>query len=372
MAEANEQTRRNTVLIVDDGTENVALVNAVLRDAYRIQAARDGRTALQLCARDGGPDLILLDVMMPGMDGYEVCRKLKENPKTAEIPVIFITARSDAEDEQRGLDLGAVDYIAKPISPPILAARVRTHLRLKSVRDFFRDKSTFLEEEVLRRTLQISAIQEATMVALGSLAETRDNETGDHIRRTQHYVRTLAQKLSEHTSFAQALTTEIIGLLYKSAPLHDIGKVGIPDSILLKPGKLSVEEFEIMKTHTTLGRNSLLAAEKLLDSPKSFLHFGQEIAWTHHERWDGSGYPRGLTGNEIPLPGRIMAVVDVYDALRSKRVYKPAMPHEAALAIIREGSGTHFDALVVEGFLEIASQLPGISRRFSDEQGPVP
>jgi len=362
------QQRRNTVLIVDDSPDNIAMINEFLKDTYRTEAARDGSTALKICSKDEPLDLILLDVSMPGMDGYEVCRKLKEDPKTAEIPVIFITARSDPEDEQRGLDLGAVDYITKPISMPILAARVRTHLRLKSVRDFLSDKGAFLEEEVLRRTRQINAIQDATMVALGSLAETRDNETGNHIRRTQHYVKALAEKLSPHADFAGALIADTIGMLYKSAPLHDIGKVGIPDSILLKPGKLSAEEFTIMKTHTTLGRNALLAAEKLLDSPSSFLHFGHEIAWTHHERWDGSGYPRGISGNDIPLPGRIMAVVDVYDALVSRRVYKPAMGHEAALSIIAEGSGTHFDARVVEGFLQIAGQLPEIVRRFSDTQ----
>jgi putative two-component system response regulator len=369
MADLDEQARRHTILIVDDASENIALMSAVLRDSYRTQAARDGQTALEVCAKNGGPDLILLDVMMPGMDGYEVCRKLKENPKTSDIPVIFITARADTEAEQRGLDLGAVDYITKPISPPILAARVRTHLRLKSVRDFLRDKSDFLEEEVLRRTRQINVIQDATMVALGSLAETRDNETGNHIRRTQHYVRALALTLSQYPVFAKDLTPEIIGMLYKSAPLHDIGKVGIPDSILLKPGRLTAEEFEVMKTHTTLGRNAILAAERLLASPKSFLFYAHQIAWTHHERWDGSGYPQGLAGSDIPLPGRLMAVVDVYDALLSKRVYKPAMSREAALTIIREGSGTHFDAVVVEGFLEIADLLPSISSKFSEDQG---
>jgi putative two-component system response regulator len=371
MADVNEHVHRNTVLIVDDASENIALMSAVLKESYRTLAARDGRTALQLCTRDGQPDLILLDVMMPGMDGYEVCRLLKENPKTAEIPVIFITARSDTEDEQRGLDLGAVDYITKPISPPILAARVRTHLRLKSARDFLRDKSQYLEEEVLRRTRQVNAIQDATMVALGSLAETRDNETGNHIRRTQHYVRMLALTLSQHTDFASTLTPDVIGLLYKSAPLHDIGKVGIPDSILLKPGKLSAEEYEVMKTHTTLGRNAILAAEKLLDSPMSFLHFAREIAWTHHEKWNGSGYPQGLSENAIPLPGRIMAVVDVYDALLSKRVYKPAMSHDAAVEIIRDGSGTHFDAHVVEAFLDIAGMLPEITLKLLAEHGGV-
>jgi putative two-component system response regulator len=369
MSDLDEQARRHTILIVDDASENIALLSALLRDSYGTLAARDGKSALELCAGNGGPDLILLDVMMPGMDGYEVCRRLKENPKTSDIPVIFITARDDSDAEQRGLDLGAVDYITKPISPPILAARVRTHLRLKSVRDFLRDKSDFLEEEVLRRTRQINAIQDATMVALGSLAETRDNETGNHIRRTQHYVQALALTMSQHTAFARDLTPEIIGMLFKSAPLHDIGKVGIPDAILLKPGKLTPEEFEIMKTHTTLGRNAILAAEKLLASPRSFLHFAREIAWTHHEHWDGAGYPQGLRGDAIPLPGRIMAVVDVYDALLSKRVYKAAMPHASALSIIREGSGTHFDAVIVEGFLEIADLLPSISRRFSEDEG---
>ena len=363
--------RSNTVLIVDDSPDNIAIITEFLKDTYLTKGARDGSTALKICSKDGPLDLILLDVSMPGMDGYEVCRKLKEDPKTAEIPVIFITARSDPEDEQRGFDLGAVDYITKPISMPILAARVRTHLRLKSVRDFLVDKSAFLEEEVLRRTRQISSIQDATMVALGSLAETRDNETGNHIRRTQHYVKALAENLSQRAAFAEALTAETIGMLYKSAPLHDIGKVGIPDSILLKPGKLSAEEFTIMKTHTTLGRSALLAAEKLLDSPSSFLHFGHEIAWTHHERWDGAGYPRGISKDDIPLPGRIMAVVDVYDALVSRRVYKPAMGHEAALSIIAEGSGTHFDPLVVEGFMGIAGQLPGIFRRFTDAEAGV-
>src|SRR5208337_1482260 len=169
--------------------------------------------------------------------------------------------------------------------------------------------------------------------------------------------------------YAEDLTPDIIGLLYKSAPLHDIGKVGIPDRILLKPGKLTAEEFEIMKTHTTLGRNAILAAERLLESPTTFLHMAREIAWTHHEQWDGTGYPQGLSRNDIPLPGRLMAVVDVYDALLSKRIYKSAVPQETALAIIKEGAGTHFDALVVEGFLEIADQLPKLSQKFSDEQG---
>ena len=361
-----ENNKRSTILIVDDTPENIFLISSLLKDSYRMKVATEGETALRLAAADGRPDLILLDVMMPGMDGYEVCRRLKENPKTSDIPVIFLTAKTDVEDEKRGLELGAVDYIAKPISPPIVTARVRTHLQLKTARDFLRDKSDFLEQEVQRRTREISAIQDATMVAMGSLAETRDNETGNHIRRTQHYVRALASILREHPRMSGFLTPATIDLLYKSAPLHDIGKVGIPDSILLKPGKLTLEEFEIMKTHTTLGRNAIQAAERLLDSPTTFLHLAREIAWTHHEKWDGKGYPQGLSGNDIPVPGRLMAIVDVYDALLSKRVYKPAIPHETALSMIREGSGTHFDPDIVDGFLEIAAMLPEISRRFGD------
>ena len=366
MTEGDESVKRPTILIVDDTPENIALISLLLKGEYRTKVATEGETALRLASTNGRPDLILLDVMMPGMDGYEVCRRLKENPKTADIPVIFLTARSDVEDERRGLELGAVDYIAKPISPPIVAARVRTHLQLKSARDFLRDKSEFLEQEVQRRTREISAIQDATMVAMGSLAETRDNETGNHIRRTQLSMRALATKMREYARLAGFLTSDTIDLLYKSAPLHDIGKVGIPDSILMKPGKLTPEEFEIMKTHTTLGRNAIQAAERLLDSPTTFLHCAREIAWTHHERWDGKGYPQGLSGNDIPVPGRLMAVVDVYDALLSKRVYKPAIPHGAALSMIREGAGTHFDPAIVDGFFEIAGQLPEVSRRFKD------
>ena len=367
MSELHDPGRRNTILIVDDAPENIALISSLLRGSYHTQAARDGQAALHLASADDPPDLILLDVTMPIMDGYEVCQRLKANSKTSEIPVIFITARSETEDEQRGLDLGAVDYITKPISPAILAARVRTHLRLKSVSDFLRDKNFFLEQEIQARTRQISAIQDATMVAMGSLAETRDNETGNHIRRSQLYLKALAVKMSEHDDFTDILEPSMIEVLYKSAPLHDIGKVGIPDSILLKAGKLTTEEFEIMKEHTTIGRDAILAAERLLDSPTTFLHIASEIAWSHHERWDGTGYPQGISGNDIPFPGRLMAVVDVYDALVSKRIYKPAMTHESAREIITQGSGTHFDPRIVEGFLAIADEFPAIARRFSEE-----
>lgn len=354
---------RPSILIVDDTPENIALMTSVLGSNYQTKAATSGERALSIAFSEP-PDLILLDVTMPAMDGYEVCRQLKQNPKTVDVPVIFVTSRSEQEDEQTGLDTGAVDYVTKPIRPGIVAARVRTHLQLKGARDFLRDKSEYLEKEIARRTREISMIQDVTMVAMGSLAETRDNETGNHIRRTQHYVRVLATELSEHPRFARYLTAETADLIYKSAPLHDIGKVGIPDSILLKPDKLTPEEFEIMKTHTTLGRDSILAAEKLMDSSTSFLRIAREIAWSHHEKWDGTGYPRGLAGEDIPLPGRLMAVADVYDALISKRVYKSAIPHERAVSMIQEGSRSHFDPDVASAFLRVSGHLDEIARKY--------
>jgi len=309
--------------------------------------------------------------MMPGMDGYEVCRRLKAEAATRDIPVIFLTAKSEVEDETRGLELGAVDYITKPVSPPIVLARVRTQLTLKAAADFLKDQNAYLEAEVARRTREVATIQEVTIVAMASLAETRDNETGNHIRRTQNYVKALALQLGAHPRFAGYLTAENVELVYKSAPLHDIGKVGIPDRILLKPGRFTPEEFEIMKTHTTLGRAAILAAERVLDMPNSFLQCAREIAYSHQEKWDGSGYPEGLSGDDIPIAARLMAVADVYDALISRRVYKEPMPHAQAMEVIRQGSSAHFDPDIVEAFLAIADEFEAIARRFADTHEDV-
>ncbi|PKL09006.1 MAG: two-component system response regulator [Spirochaetae bacterium HGW-Spirochaetae-7] len=355
-----------TILIVDDTIDNIVLLSEILRHKYRIKIATSGEMALEIVSRDYRPDLILLDIMMPGMDGYEVCRRLKADPKSETIPLIFLTTKSDVSDEQMGLELGAEDYIAKPISPSIVLARIRNHLHLKNIRDFLRDKNEFLETEVARRTSEVRAIQDVLMVALGSLAETRDNETGNHIRRTQKYIRALAYRARDFPRFRRYLSEETIELLHKSAPLHDIGKVGIPDCILMKPGKLSAEEFEIMKTHTTIGGNAILAAERQLHVSTSFLHFSSEIALYHHERWDGSGYPKGLSGNEIPISALLMGIPDVYDALISKRVYKQAFSHEQALSMIREGSGTQFDPEVVEAFMDISLEFDRIAQSFND------
>lgn len=355
-----------TVLVVDDTPDNLSLMGGLLRDHYHVKVANQGERALKIAQGEQPPDLILLDIMMPGMDGYEVCRRLKANLHTRDIPVIFLTARADMEDERLGLELGAVDYITKPISPPILLARVATHLALKASADFLRDKSAYLEREVALRTLEVQAIQDVTIMAMTSLAETRDNETGNHIRRTQLYVKALAEHLRDHPRFAHVLTDRMIDLLYKSAPLHDIGKIGIPDAILLKPGKLTVQEFEVMKTHTTLGRNAIEEAERRLGMRVAFLSVSKEIAYSHQEKWDGSGYPEGLKGDAIPVSARLMAVADVYDALISKRVYKPAFPHEQACATIVKGRGTHFDPDMVDAFVEIAQDFLRISQRYPD------
>ncbi|MBW7903472.1 MAG: two-component system response regulator [Rhodocyclaceae bacterium] len=360
---------RPTVLIVDDTPDNLALMSSLLGDAYRIKVANGGEKALRIAAGDSAPDLILLDVMMPGMDGHEVCRRLKADPATCEIPVIFLTARSAAEDEAAGLALGAVDYITKPINPSIMLARVRTHLQLKAGADFLRDRNAYLEREVARRTREVQAIQDVTILAMASLAETRDNETGNHIRRTQFYVRALAERLRDHPRFAAYLTAAQIDILFKSAPLHDIGKVGIPDRILLKPGRFEPDEFEIMKTHTTLGRKAIEQAERQLGMQVDYLACAKEIACDHQEKWDGSGYPEGLAGDAIPIAARLMAVADVYDALISRRVYKAPMPHEQAVAIIAEGRGRHFDPDVVDAFLDAADEFRAIAERFSDPDG---
>lgn len=354
------------VLVIDDTPDNLTLMSELLKDRYRVKVANHGERGLRIAASGQPPDLILLDVMMPGIDGYEVCRRLKAEPATRDIPVIFLTARHEIEDETLGLALGAVDYIAKPICPPILLARVATQLQLKASADFLRDKAAYLEAEVGRRTRDVQALQDVTIFTMASLAETRDNETGYHIRRTQHYVRALALRLRACSLHAEVLDDAYIELLFKSAPLHDIGKVGIPDRILLKPGRLEPDEFEIMKTHTTLGRDAIVAAERQLGMSVDFLACAKEIAYGHQEKWDGSGYPLGLAGEDIPLSARLMALADVYDALISRRVYKPAMSHEEAAAIIVAGRGRHFDPDLVDAFVAIQDEFRAIAARYVD------
>ncbi len=359
---------RETILIVDDVPDDIIILDEILKKEYQVKAVTNGEAALKIAQSDNPPDLILLDILMPGMDGYETLRRLNQHQKSARIPVIFLTAKTGPFNEKLGLDLGAEDYISKPPSPPILLARIHTHLRLKKIRDFISDKNEYLENEIVRRTREIGKIQDVMMIALGSLAETRDNETGNHIRRTQNYIRILAENLVDHPRFSSILTDEMIELLYKSAPLHDIGKVGIPDRILNKPSKLTDEEFAVMKTHTTLGHDAILAAERALGSQTTFLSVACDIAWSHHEKWDGSGYPRGLSGDDIPLAGRFMAIPDVYDALISERVYKRAFSHEESVTIIAQGLGSHFDPDICRTFLRIADRFYEIAVAFKDTE----
>lgn len=359
-------TTKATILTVDDTVTNIEVVKGVLSQDYIVQAALSGEVALKIIAKRK-PDLILLDVMMPEMDGYQVCEILKSQPETKDIPVIFLTAKSQEEDETYGLSLGAVDYITKPISPPILKERVKNHLLLKQSREILERQNEILEEKVIQRTEQLNDLQDVAMVAMGALAESRDPETGNHIRRTQHYVRALAEELAKKDKYRDYLQPEVVTALFKSAPLHDIGKVGVPDSILLKPGRLTDEEFEEMKKHTTYGRDAIVAAEGSLGMADNFLLFAKEIAYSHQEKWDGSGYPEGLAGEDIPLSARIMAIADVYDALISERVYKPAFPHEKAVEMIIEGKGSHFDPELVASFESITEKFRQIAAEFSDK-----
>ena len=369
----NNKEQRRTVLVVDDTPENIDVLNGVLCSKYRIKVAVNGEKAIKIATGRTQPDIILLDIMMPGMDGYEVIRHLKQNPVTSDIPVIFITGLSDRKDEQLGLELGAVDYVTKPISPAIVQERVKTHLELKEAREYLQQQNEILEEKVRQRTKQLSNVQDAVIMSMGSLAETRDPETGNHIRRTQNYVRLLAEELSDHPKFESFFTPEIVTMLYKSSPLHDIGKVGVPDHILLKPGKLTFEEFEEMKHHSVYGRDVIISAEKTMDDPDdNLLSFGREIAYSHHEKWDGSGYPQGLKGEEIPISARLMAIADVYDAMICRRVYKAPFPPEKAVAIILEGRGSHFDPDMVDVFDKISEEFRLIAKRYtSDEEEMV-
>ncbi|SIQ95638.1 two-component system response regulator [Aquipseudomonas alcaligenes] len=323
MSQTSTQDRRPQLLVVDDEPANLQVLRHILQEDYRLLFAKDGAKALELAAREK-PELILLDVMMPGMTGYEVCAQLKATPATSAIPVIFVTALADVEDEAQGFAVGAVDYITKPVSPAIVKARVRTHLSLVRV------------EELRETRLQI-------VQRLGLAAEYKDNETGLHVIRMSHYSRVLALA----AGFSEAQAEELLN----AAPMHDVGKIGIPDAVLRKPGKLDGEEWEVMKQHAQIG------ADIIGEHPSGLLRMAREIALNHHEKWDGSGYPRGIGGVEIPVEARIIAIADVFDALTSERPYKKAWPVEEAVQLLREQSGRHFDPELVELFL---GQLPAI------------
>lgn len=338
-----------TILVVDDLPANIDLMNQVLRPFYRVKAAINGERAIAIASSDPRPDMILLDVMMPGVDGLETCERLKANPATASIPVIFVTAMSKEQDEQRGLSLGAVDYVTKPISPPIVLARVKTHLALHR-------QNVELERKVNERTEELAQTRLEVIRRLGRAAEFRDNETGLHVIRMSNYAYVIARRLGIDESWCQ--------LLLNAAPMHDVGKIGIPDSILLKPGPLTPEEWAIMKRHPVIG------AEIIGSETNELLRMSSEIALCHHEKWDGSGYPNGLKGAEIPLSARIVAIADVFDALTTERPYKSAWTVEAAVNLVTENAGRHFDPELVQIFLSVLPEILEIRQEHAEH--PLP
>lgn len=354
------------ILVIDDTPGNLSLLNQLLRAHYRVKLANSGMRGLELASMSP-PDLILLDIMMPEMDGYQVFQQLKANPATSRVPVIFLTAKAGTEDEEHGLAMGAVDFIHKPIAPSVVLARVRTHLQIRNWQTFLEDKSAWLQKEVELRVSEVSRLQEATIRVMVSLAEFRDECTGNHIRRTQDYVRLLAEYLSLQPRDAAFLSPEQIDRMAKASPLHDIGKIAIPDHILLKPGRHTPEEFDIMKTHSVKGESMLQRSLREMGGDNAMLEFACQIARGHHERWDGSGYPDGLAGEAIPLAARLMAVADVYDALRSRRPYKKAFDHAEAVDLIVQGRGSHFDPLLVEAFLALEGTFAEIATKLADE-----
>lgn len=370
-----------TILVVDDTIENQIILEDVLTEHYQVITAKDGEDGLSVVEQQK-VDLVILDVLMPKMNGFELCRAIRKQSRFEHLPVLFVSSLESAADESYALSLGGNDFIHKPISSPVVLARVHTHLQLAKANKRLEQQNQHLQEVVDIRTReiitqserllnanrQVSSAQAATISALCSLAEVRDSETGNHIIRTQNYVKTLSQYLASHERFKAFLTPETIEELYQCAPLHDIGKVAIPDRILLKPGKLNDTEWEVMKRHTEFGYKAITSAAKHMvkgDSP--FLRHAAEIAYCHHEKWDGSGYPQGLSGDDIPIAARLMAVADVYDALISKRVYKSAYSHKEAIEIITRGRGSHFDPDMVDALLAVQNDFAAIAVRYADE-----
>jgi len=357
---------RATVLVVDDTPANLTLMAQVLNKHFRVQLAVSGAKALEIVRRSA-PDLVVLDVMMPEIDGFEVCRQLKADPRTAHVPVIYLTALTRPEDETAAFEAGGADFVTKPFNPATLLARVRTHLALKAAQDALRDRNAHLSGALVARRREVEALRDTTLFVMVGLAEFRDSDTGNHIQRTQEYVRTLATWLAAQADAPAELTPAAIDQLAKAAPLHDIGKVAIPDAILLKPGKLSADEWVVMKKHTLHGADLLQRAiDRLGDDAGLLLHYGKQIARHHHERWDGSGYPDGLAGEAIPLSARLMAVADVYDALISRRPYKAPMHHAEAMRFIHEGRGSHFDPRIVAAIDACQDELVSIADHWHD------
>ncbi|MHB1456488.1 MAG: HD domain-containing phosphohydrolase [Armatimonadota bacterium] len=355
----------NTIMIVDDSLANLKLLQDILQaSGYRVLAFLRGTLALQAVVKNL-PDLILLDINMPEMDGFEVCRRMKVDTRVKDIPVIFLSGRSELADKLQAFVVGGVDYITKPFQFAEVQARVETHLALRRLRRELEQHNLHLEELVQAQVREISESQVATIFALAKLAESRDDDTGKHLERVQLFCELLAKQLRNTPSISGIVNDAFVDYVGKASPLHDIGKVGIPDAILLKPGKHTPEEFDIMKQHTVIGAQTLATAQNRYPR-NQFISMGVEIARSHHERWDGTGYPNGLAGAAIPLAARIMAVTDVYDALRSTRCYKEAFTHEKSCGIILQGRNTQFDPVVVDAFLTQKQEFERIYTEMDD------
>jgi putative two-component system response regulator len=342
------EKKRQIIMLVDDNLTNLAIGKDVLKEYYDVFPIPSAEKLFGILEKVK-PDLILLDIEMPDMNGYEAIKKLKADSVTREIPVIFLTARNDSGSELAGLSLGAIDYIFKPFSPPLLLKRIKNHLLLQAQKVELKNYNDNLQEMVRKRTEQVVDLQNAVLSTVAELVEFRDDITGGHIERTQRYLKLLVDKILEERIYHEETSTWNLEFLIPSAQLHDVGKIGISDAILNKPGKLTTEEFEIMKKHAEIGEQAIDAIMKTAKE-HDFLNHAKIFAGAHHEKWDGTGYPRGLKGADIPLQGRIMAIADVYDALIAIRPYKAPMSAEQANKIIIEGKGVHFDPLLVDIF----------------------
>ncbi len=337
---------KQTILVVDDTPDNIDLLSGVLRPKYKVKAALNGERALKIASAESKPDMILLDIMMPDMDGYEVCRQLKNNPATSNIPIIFVTAKNQEEDEEFGLNMGAVDYITKPISPSIVLARVQTQLALY-------DQNRTLEHKVRERTVELEQTRLEIIQRLGRAAEFKDNETGLHVIRMSHYSHKIAEAIHhDNDSWAE--------LIFNAAPMHDIGKIGVADNILLKPGKLDDEEWKVIRKHPEFG------AAIIGEHNSKLLQMSKEVALSHHEKWDGSGYPYGLKGEAIPISGRIIAIADVFDALTTARPYKKAWSVDDAVELIDKESGSHFDPQLTPIFHDVMPAILEIKKQYAE------
>lgn len=358
-----------TILIVDSASENLMAMKALLRPHYTVRMAASGEGAFQKVQELPRPELIVLDESLPDMDGYAVLQELRASFLTADIPVLILTQAAEAFGSRRALDAGAADVLRMPVSAELLLARVATHIELRRLRNAGKDELARVNRLVAERTKQVVEVRDAAIMAIACLAEAGDADTARHVRRTQRYFTALARELRFHGDYRAALGDIDIALMAQAVPLHDIGKLRVPEAILNKPGRLTAEEFEVMKQHTVFGRDAIACVATAVGGDTRFLRYAVEIAGSHQEKWNGSGYPDGLSGMDIPLSARLMAVADVYDALISPRVYKPTFTHETAIELIRQGSGEHFDPDVVDALLVVENEFKTIAAGVYEKPG---